>query len=162
MGLIDAKGIRDYSDFRRAPHFEDAADYHLGVPGALERFEHVVEKVITDRIEAFNYYADEVEAEASVHLTDLPGLLRHAAEQGVRPPISPLIVLIDEFSELVLTTTDRRRFEQLVTSFVSARARRRWPPDCCDQRPSVDVVTGVMKSNFARLSLRVQSVTDLA
>jgi hypothetical protein len=159
--LIDAKGMRDYSDFRKAPQFRRPSDFHLGVTGALEKFSSVVEAVLPERIRTFNAYADEAEGrESPVHLTDLPALLRDAAAHGHEPPLVPLVVIIDEFNELMLGASDRREFERLITSFVQKARAVGGHLIAATQRPSVDVVTGVMKSNFARLSLRVQSAVD--
>ncbi len=57
--LIDAKGLADYLDFVNAPHFKAATDFHLGVPGALELLERIVDEEIPRRTIVFRNYAAE-------------------------------------------------------------------------------------------------------
>jgi DNA segregation ATPase FtsK/SpoIIIE, S-DNA-T family len=71
-----------------------------------------------------------------------------------------VVVVIDEFAELVLASTDRRRFETLVTRFNQTARAVGGRLIAATQRPSADVVTGLMKSNFARLALRTQEKVD--
>jgi DNA segregation ATPase FtsK/SpoIIIE-like protein len=159
--LIDAKGIGDFRDLARAPQFRQETDYHLGAEGALELLADVVERRLPERVEIFNRYADAaLLREAPKNITDVVGLAEDAAQRGLTPPLRPMVIIIDEFSEIVLSTSERRRFETLVTRFVQRARAVGGHLIAVTQRPSADIVPGVMKANFARLSLRVQTATD--
>lgn len=159
--LIDAKGIGDFRDLARAPQFRQETDYHLGAEGALELLADVVERRLPERVEIFNRYADSaLLREEPKNITDVVSLAEDAAQRGLTPPLRPMVIIIDEFSEIVLSTSERRRFETLVTRFVQRARAVGGHLIAVTQRPSADIVPGVMKANFARLSLRVQTATD--
>jgi hypothetical protein len=159
--LIDAKGLADYLDFVNAPHFKSESDFHLGVVGALELFEHIIEEEIPRRTKIFREYAAEaLKRPEARHITRLRDLIADAREQNTTPPLRPLVVIIDEFAELVLASTDRKRFETSVTRFNQIARAVGGHLIAATQRPSTDVVTGLMKSNFARVALRVQQSVD--
>jgi S-DNA-T family DNA segregation ATPase FtsK/SpoIIIE len=159
--LIDAKGLADYLDFVNAPHFKSPTDFHLGVPGALELFEKIIEKEIPRRTKIFRDYAAQALKEPDPrHITRLRDLIADARDRNIAPPLRPLVVIIDEFAELVLASTDRNRFETAVTRFNQIARAVGGHLIAATQRPSTDVVTGLMKSNFARVALRVQQSVD--
>jgi DNA segregation ATPase FtsK/SpoIIIE-like protein len=159
--LIDAKGLADYLDFVNAPHFKSESDFHLGVLGALELFERIIEEEIPRRTKIFREYAAEaLKRQDARHITRLRDLLADAREQNTTAPLRPLVVIIDEFAELVLASTDRKRFETAVTRFNQIARAVGGHLIAATQRPSTDVVTGLMKSNFARVALRVQQSVD--
>jgi hypothetical protein len=159
--IIDAKGMADYIDFRRAPHLKSSSDYHSGVPGAVDLLAEIVDVRLPERREIFNRYAAEaIDRADPVQIANVKDMLRDAAAAGREAPLRPLVVLVDEFAELVMATADRKRFETLVTRFNQVARAIGGHLIAATQRPSTDVVTGVMKSNFARLALRVQSAVD--
>jgi hypothetical protein len=159
--LIDGKGIGDFRDLARAPQIRRQSDYHVGVAGALDLLTEIVEERLPERVDAFNRYADAALSRPDAKIiTDVVGLMRDAAEQSVEAPLRPMIIVIDEFSEISLSTSDRRRFETLVTRFVQRARAVGGHLITATQRPSVEVVPGIMKANFARLSLRVQTAID--
>jgi hypothetical protein len=159
--VIDAKGMSDYLDFSRAPHIKSGDDFHLGVDGALDLLGEIVETRLPARTRAFSSYARKaLDREAPRHLTNLREVLADAARYGEEAPVRPVVVVIDEFAELVLASTDRRRFETLVTRFNQTARAVGGHLIAATQRPSTDVVTGLMKSNFARLALRTQGKVD--
>ena len=59
-----------------------------------------------------------------------------------------------------MASADRRRFETLVTRFIQVARAIGGHLIAATQRPSTDVVTGIMKSNFSRAALRVQQSVD--
>lgn len=159
--LIDAKGMGDFRDLARAPQIRESSDYHLGADGALDLLGDVVERRLPERVETFNLYADAALSRTEPkNITDVVALAEDAAQRGEPSPLRPLIIVIDEFSEIALSTSDRRRFETLVTRFVQRARAVGGHLIAATQRPSVDVVPGVMKANFARLSLMVRSAMD--
>ncbi|MEJ7783460.1 MAG: DNA translocase FtsK [Solirubrobacteraceae bacterium] len=159
--VIDAKGMSDYLDFSAAPHIKQPRDFHLGIDGALELFAEVVEARLPARTEAFRSYATRaLSADVPRHLTNLRELMVHARETDATSPLRPLVIVIDEFAELVLASTDRKRFETLVTRFNQTARAVGGHLITATQRPSTDVVSGLMKSNFARVALRTQQKVD--
>lgn len=159
--IIDAKGMADYLDFKKAPHIKAAGDFHLGVAGAVDVLADIVENRLPARRDIFNAYANEaIERETPVQITNVSGLLRDAAERGVTAPLRPLVVVVDEFAELVVGSAERKRFETLVTRFNQVARAIGGHLIAATQRPSADVVTGVIKGNFSRLALRVRSNVD--
>lgn len=159
--VIDAKGMADYLDFSGSAHFKMSEHFHSGVAGALDLLEDIVERQLPERREIFTKYAtDALRREAPVQVTNLRQLLADHRARNEPPLLRPLVVFIDEFAELVLGTTERRQFEKAVTRFVSVARAIGGHLVAATQRPSTDVVTGVMKANFARVALRVQQSVD--
>jgi hypothetical protein len=159
--VIDAKGMSDYLDFASVPHVKRPDDFHSGVAGALELFAQVVEERLPARTEAFRDYAQTaLQGDHPRHVTNLRTLLADADEQGTVSPLIPLVVVIDEFAELILGGPDRKRFETLVTRFNQTARAVGGHLIAATQRPSTDVVSGLMKSNFARVALRTQQKVD--
>jgi hypothetical protein len=159
--IIDAKGMSDYLDFRSAPQIKQPGDFHLGVEGALDLLAEIVENRLPMRTEVFRSYATQALAGTPPrHVTNLRELLAHAGDAEAIAPLRPLVIVIDEFAELVLASSDRKRFETLVTRFSQTARAVGGHLIAATQRPSTDVVTGLMKSNFARVALRTQQKVD--
>ncbi|WP_262281697.1 FtsK/SpoIIIE domain-containing protein [Micromonospora sp. MA102] len=159
--LIDAKGMADYLDFMRAPHFRSERNFHLGADGALELVRDIVEVVLPERVARFREYAmSALERPSPVTVANLRMLLSDARAQGVNVPLRPLVIIIDEFAELVLGSAARKQFETLVTRFVQIARAVGGHLVAATQRPSTDIVSGVMKGNFSRVALRVQQNVD--
>jgi hypothetical protein len=159
--LVDAKGMADYLDFINAPHFKDEQDFHSGVMGAMELLEDVVQRRLQDRTAQFRQYATQaLRRDPPVQVTNLRELVSDAHITATEPAIRPLVIVVDEFAELVLGSADRRRFEAVITRFVQVARAIGGHLIAATQRPSTDIVTGVMKANFARVALRVQQSVD--
>ena len=159
--IIDAKGMADYLDFASAPHIKSSSDFHSGVAGAIELMEEIVSKRLAERTAEFRKYAtDALKRSPSEQISNLKQLLEDARQRSEVSPIRPLVVVIDEFAELVLGSSDRKKFEAAVTRFVGTARAVGGHLIAATQRPSIDVVTGVMKGNFARVGLRVQQAVD--
>ena len=106
------------------------------------------------------YTAEALRRTPPVQVANLRQLLADEHGQNASSIIRPLVVVIDEFAELVLASSDRRRFETLVTRFIQVARAIGGHLIAATQRPSTDVVTGIMKSNFSRAALRVQQSVD--
>ena len=84
----------------------------------------------------------------------------HQKTQGSPHPMDYLVIVIDEFADLILTKSGKEIENNVCRLAAKARA-------CgihlilATQRPSVDVITGLIKSNFpTRISFRVTSPID--
>jgi|694.fasta_scaffold10886_11 S-DNA-T family DNA segregation ATPase FtsK/SpoIIIE len=97
-----------------------------------------------------------------------PELALDATEDSEQPePVAPeqlkplpkIVIVIDELADLMLTVG--REVEELITRLAQKARAAGIHLIVATQRPSVDVITGLIKANFpARLSFRVSSRID--
>lgn len=88
---------------------------------------------------------------------------RHPTVEPTAPeqlrPMPKLVIVIDELADLMLTVG--REIEELITRLAQKARAAGIHLIVATQRPSVDVITGLIKANFpARLSFRVTSRID--
>ena len=133
----------------------------MGVAGALELIEEIVDERLPHRIAIFNDYAEAaLNRPVPASVTNLTELLDDARLAGLAAPLTPFVVFIDEFANLAMGSSDRKQFETLVTRFVQMARAVGGHMIAATQRPNIGVVPGVMKTNFARLALSVPSAVD--
>jgi S-DNA-T family DNA segregation ATPase FtsK/SpoIIIE len=129
--LLHAKGVRNVDSYNRA--IAQAA----AVPGDV------------DPDEADADAEDELEIEAA---PPRPGTLNHRH-------LPRIIVIIDELADLMMTVG--REIEESITRLAQKARAAGIHLILATQRPSVDVITGLIKANFpARMSFQVTSRTD--
>jgi DNA segregation ATPase FtsK/SpoIIIE, S-DNA-T family len=89
----------------------------------------------------------------------LPGFTDGAAEEEDREPLPYIVIIIDELADLMMTAP--REVEESITRLAQMARAVGIHLILATQRPSVDVITGLIKANFpARVSFRVASKVD--
>jgi S-DNA-T family DNA segregation ATPase FtsK/SpoIIIE len=89
----------------------------------------------------------------------IPGLNDGAAEEEDREPLPYIVIVIDELADLMMTSP--REVEESITRLAQMARAVGIHLILATQRPSVDVITGLIKANFpARISFRVASKVD--
>lgn len=129
-----------------------------GLPHLLGRVEVDLERVVKVlrwvALEMDSRYRRFAEATAR-NLDDYNSLMR---EQGA-PTLPRIVVLIDELADLMMMAPDE--VEKLICRIAQMARATGIHLVLATQRPSVDVVTGLIKANFpARISFATVSQTD--
>jgi hypothetical protein len=144
--IIDPKRL-DFAAFARAPHVRGNA-------------------IISDPDEALELLAFTLESELSLRqpILEEAGVTSAAEyyEAGGRLEDLPqLVILVDEFADLVLAGSNRKAFSELVQRYAQLTRAYGIFLVLATQRPTVDVVTGSIKANLsARIAFSLPSGTD--
>ncbi|MFF3356772.1 FtsK/SpoIIIE domain-containing protein [Streptomyces sp. NPDC002917] len=144
--IVDPKRL-DFAPFAKAPHVRNAqiiSDPDI----ALETLRSTLESELERRqpiLEAAGVSSASEFYESGGTLEELP----------------QLVILVDEFADLVLSGSDRKSFSELIQRYAQLTRAYGIFLVLATQRPSVDVITGSIKANLsARIAFSLPSVRD--
>lgn len=130
---------------------------YAGVPHLLGKPEVEVDGAIAALRWACKQMDDRYQSFARLGVRDIRGYNALASE-GIEP-LPRIVIIIDELADLMLTAPDE--VERAVCRLAQMARATGIHLVVATQRPSVDVVTGLIKANFpARVSFAVMSQTD--
>lgn len=132
---------------------------------AYEDIPHLLLPVVTDPKEAasaLRWVVREMEERYSIMASKgtkhIERYNQRAREEG-EPLLPYIVVMIDELADLMITS--RREVEESITRLAQMARAAGIHLVLATQRPSVDVITGIIKANFpARISFQVSSKVD--
>jgi len=88
------------------------------------------------------------------------GRIKSFDDEEIRP-LHYLVVIVDELADLMLTSTAAREVEEPIARLTQMSRAVGIHLIVATQRPSVDVITGIIKANFpARMAFQVASKVD--
>lgn len=128
---------------------------------------HLLTPVITDvkrALEALRWCLDEMERRYvlldNLLVRDISSYNKKIKDENLNLMILPyLVIIIDEFADLILSA--RKDLENLISRLAAMSRAVGIHLVLATQRPSVDVITGVIKANFpSRISFMVASSMD--
>jgi S-DNA-T family DNA segregation ATPase FtsK/SpoIIIE len=162
--IVDPKKV-DLAIFKRIPHrrydqvlfteLEDAVKALRAVVRRMEGRYKLLAAVGARNIEAYNklFVADEGRRQ-------LAEKIETGTDEEEGRPLPYVVVVVDELNDLMVREKARKVEEQLVRLAQMARAVGIHLV-VATQRPSVDVITGVIKANFpSRIAFSVSSQVD--
>jgi S-DNA-T family DNA segregation ATPase FtsK/SpoIIIE len=166
--MIDPKML-EFSIYEGIPHLlvpvvtdpKKAASALRGIVAEMERRYRLMSKQGVRNIDGYNkLVADwlgprEAKRRLSQHLSEDEG----ADEEGNPDFLPYIVVVIDELADLMMVSS--REVEETMTRLAQMARAAGIHLLVATQRPSVDVVTGLIKANFpSRIALRVATRTD--
>jgi hypothetical protein len=143
--IIDPKRL-DFAAFSRAPHLR--GEIISDPDEALERLRFTLDAELDLR--------QPVLAEAGVS-----SAAEYYESGGRLEDLPQLVIMVDEFADLVLAGSDRRAFSEMIQRYAQLTRAYGIFLVLATQRPSVDVITGSIKANLsARIAFSLPSATD--
>ncbi|HEX4998992.1 MAG TPA: DNA translocase FtsK [Terriglobia bacterium] len=119
---------------------------------AVTEMENRYKKLAKRGVRSLEAYNDQARQRA------IPGLEDGETEED-REPLPYIVIVIDELADLMMTAA--REVEESITRLAQMARAVGIHLILATQRPSVDVITGLIKANFpARVSFRVTSKVD--
>ncbi len=144
--IIDPKRL-DFSAFTRAPHLRGGAI----ISDPQEALQQLDATLATE-LERRQPILEEAGVSSAAEFYEMGGALEDLPQ---------LVILVDEFADLVLAGHDRRAFSEMVQRYAQLTRAYGIFLVLATQRPSVDVVTGSIKANLtARMAFSLPSSRD--
>jgi S-DNA-T family DNA segregation ATPase FtsK/SpoIIIE len=157
--LVDPKML-ELSLYEGIPHLyhpvvtqpRDAAQVLKWAVGEMRgRYQLMMENGVR-HIDAFNQFVEKRQR---------AGKSRAGLETDDLSKLPYIVIVIDELADLMMTTASRREVEDSITQLTQMARAAGIHLIFATQRPSVDVLTGVIKANFpSRVSFKVTSQFD--
>ena len=157
--LVDPKML-ELSLYEGIPHLyhpvvtqpRDAAQVLKWAVGEMRgRYQLMMENGVR-HIDAFNQFVEKRQR---------TGKSRAGVETDDLSKLPYIVIVIDELADLMMTTASRREVEDSITQLTQMARAAGIHLIFATQRPSVDVLTGVIKANFpSRVSFKVTSQFD--
>jgi len=120
---------------------------------AVMEMETRYKKLATRGVRTLEAYNDQVKQ------LDIPGLSMNEEGEEPHTPLPYIVIVIDELADLMMTAA--REVEESITRLAQMARAVGIHLILATQRPSVDVITGLIKANFpARISFRTTSKVD--
>jgi S-DNA-T family DNA segregation ATPase FtsK/SpoIIIE len=120
---------------------------------AVSEMENRYKKLAKRGVRSLEAYNDQARQRA------IPGLAAETESDEDREPLPYIVIVIDELADLMMTAA--REVEESITRLAQMARAVGIHLILATQRPSVDVITGLIKANFpARISFRVTSKVD--
>ncbi|WP_415296879.1 FtsK/SpoIIIE domain-containing protein [Cellulosimicrobium sp. SJTW-1] len=144
--IVDPKRL-DFAPFAAVPHLRGTG-------------------IISNAADALTALQETLEREIERRLPIIAGAgVSSAAEfyeaDGSTEDLPQLVILVDEFADLVLAGHDRKSFSELIQRFAQLTRAYGIYLVLATQRPSVDVITGSIKANLtARMAFSLPSARD--
>lgn len=171
IAIIDGKGDFDYDgviDDDRFPKKDEFRDVLIGAESVLPVMEWLVNEEINERRQKIRAY---LEKHKNAGRSPKRAYVRSMNKHGVREPgetgttkfpISPIIIVIDEFAQLMTTTgPDARQFANLVQQVVQMGRSALVHLLLATQRPDATVVPGTIKANLpSRIGMKLPGHQD--
>lgn len=159
--LIDPKQL-ELALYANLPHLllpviTEPKNVNLALAWACEEMERrysILKEMGVRNIEGFNEKLKHTSEEV------LEKISKHYSEQDEEYELPYLVIIVDEFADLVLSRFGKEIENSIARLAAKARAAGIHIV-LATQRPSVDVITGVIKNNFpSRVAFKVQSGND--
>ena len=166
--MIDPKML-EFSIYEGIPHLlvpvvtepKKAASALRGVVAEMERRYQVMSKQGVRNIESYNELVAKClgPREAERRLSQRLSESNRVDQEGNLDFLPYIVVVIDELADLMMVSS--REVEETMTRLAQMARAAGIHLLVATQRPSVDVLTGLIKANFpSRIALRVASRTD--
>ncbi len=159
--LIDPKQL-ELALYANLPHLllpviTEPKNVNLALAWACEEMERrysILREMAVRNIEGFNEKLKNASEES------LEKISKHYSDQDEEYELPYVVIIVDEFADLVLSRFGKEIENSIARLAAKARAAGIHIV-LATQRPSVDVITGVIKNNFpSRVAFKVQSGND--
>lgn len=158
--IADGKGETDYMnlipEYGFVPEFPDV---QLGAESALQVLQWAVEEMERRREYVVNLARKASTTQQGVSAISL---FKEAVSKGAEPPIRPLIIVVDEFADIIISSKKNAdMFENLIQRISQVGRSRMMHLLLATQRPDKETIRGAIKANLnARVVLQLPTQAD--